>query len=244
MSQMLGSDVGMHQPPHGGFSKQLRDQRDFLSQFMRPDAASASSSSRESAPSAPREAAAGLPPSAAKVLITTQPPGTPMPWRGLPASHACLAATLRLFSRLVPNQGNEDLCGRFCQSMAELQQKSVPGHGTAEQLLELASDWSLQARMAVDAIDSLEAMVKSQMTACCLFLDSYVGVLEDPETGDESEQEVGNHCVLIVGGDLLGPNYVVFDPWGPTDGEVSLWPDHAAKTASPSAWVDLKPLQA
>lgn len=31
--------------------------------------------------------------------------------------------------------------------------------------------------------------------------------------------------VLIIGGDLLGPSYVTFDPWGPSAGEVSVWPE-------------------
>ena len=33
--------------------------------------------------------------------------------------------------------------------------------------------------------------------------------------------QVGAHCVMIVGGDLSGPSFVVFDPWGSQGGEVS-----------------------
>ena len=32
------------------------------------------------------------------------------------------------------------------------------------------------------------------------------------QTGEETEQEVGAHCIMVVGGNLLGPSYVAFDP--------------------------------
>ncbi|CAE7364212.1 unnamed protein product, partial [Symbiodinium necroappetens] len=89
------------------------------------------------------------------------------------------------------------------------------------------------------SIEGEKDMVKNRMTACCVLLESYVGVIEDEHTGEELEEEVGSHCVLVVGGDLLGPNYVTFDPWGLRGGEVSLWQSHSMAAASPLGWVQL-----
>ncbi|CAE8629610.1 unnamed protein product [Polarella glacialis] len=220
----------------------MRTQKDYLMQFMRPGGPSSSSK----ASNAPPEASAGLPPEAARVLLLSPGPGPSTPWCGLPAEYACLAATLRLFTRLgCAEQVDETACDRLCSTLA-----GDPIRGGAEgvdrsqresSFLELAAAWGLDARPVASAIEPLEAMVKGRPTTCCIFLDAYVGVLEDPETGEESEQEVGSRCVLIIGGDLLGPTFVAFDPWGTAGGEVSLWPDHAAQAASPLSWVVLSP---
>ncbi|CAK0823260.1 unnamed protein product, partial [Prorocentrum cordatum] len=104
-----------------------------------------------------------------------------------------------------------------------------------EGVVEAAAGCGLEARAVSSATESLEAMLQNRPTVCCVLLEAYVGVLEDPETGEETEQEVGGHCVMVVGGDLLGPGYVAFDPWGPGDGAVSFWSGHLATPAGPAA---------
>jgi len=84
-------------------------------------------------------------------------------------------------------------------------------------------------------------MVQGRPVACCGLLEDYVGVLDDPETGEEMEEQVGTHCVLILGGDLLGPSYVVFDPWGIGGGQVAYWSGHDVGKAGPAAWIQLAP---
>mmetsp|Transcript_10909 Transcript_10909/g.19450 ORF Transcript_10909/g.19450 Transcript_10909/m.19450 type:complete len:272 (+) Transcript_10909:48-863(+) len=222
---------GLPQNFKGGFSEQMRLQRDFLAQFMRHSPAP----EKTQRSSAPKEAAAGLPVEAAQFLLLSPGPGPATPWMGLPPHVACLAATLRLFARLLPGRVSETACDDLCRNF------KASGLCASEELLEMVGSWGFDAKPVASAVEPLEAMVKGQPTTCCVFLESYVGVLEDPETHEEMEQEVGNHCVMIVGGDLLGPNYVTFDPWGPTGGEVAMWPDHVVKTAAAVAWVQLNP---
>ena len=254
----LGPD-GLPVDFKGGFSAQMRMQRDFLAGFTRqwqepPNC-------KSSAASAPREAAAGLPVEAAQVLVLSQGPGPPTPWSGLPSHAACLAATLRLFAELLRNQVKETACDEFCnrfrqksfetactsqreelcQAAVDRKPPSPFSPSSQEALLELADTWGFEARPVPSAIETLDGMVLHRPATCCIFLDAYVGVLEDPDTGEEVEQEVGSHCILILGGDLLGPTYVIFDPWGPSCGEVSLWPHHAVQSASPAAWIELCP---
>ncbi|CAE7868748.1 unnamed protein product [Symbiodinium sp. KB8] len=210
----------------GGFNAQMRMQRDFLAQFLVPEQPHAAKS-----PNAPREAAAGLPVEAAKVLMLGPGPGR-VPWLGLPAGVACVAATLQLFSRLLPGSVAEGMCDELCkQATAD---PSMP-----VELDALATRVGLVSCPVPSAVPSLQDMVKNRMTACCVLLESYVGVIEDEHTGEELEEEVGSHCVLVVGGDLLGPNYVTFDPWGLRGGEVSLWQSHSMAAASPLGWVQL-----
>jgi len=226
----LGPD-GLPQSFKGGFSEQMKTQRDFLAQFMRH------SPGKKEQTSAPKEAAAGLPVDAAQFLLLSPGPGPATPWMGLPSHVACLAATLRLFARLLPGRVSETACDELCSNFkADLQLGS-----DSEQLLEMVGSWGFEAKPVISALEPMQAMVKGRPTACCVFFDAYVGVLEDPETHQESEQEVGSHCAMIVGGDLLGPNYVVFDPWGPAGGEVTTWPDHVLKTSSAVAFVQLSP---
>ncbi|CAE7453379.1 unnamed protein product [Symbiodinium necroappetens] len=93
----------------GGFNAQMLMQRDFLAQFLVPEQPHAAKS-----PNAPREAAAGLPVEAAKVLMLGPGPGR-VPWLGLPAGVACVAATLQLFSRLLPGSVAEGMCDELCK---------------------------------------------------------------------------------------------------------------------------------
>eukprot|EP00931_Biecheleriopsis_adriatica_P051609 TRINITY_DN29959_c0_g1_i1.p1 TRINITY_DN29959_c0_g1~~TRINITY_DN29959_c0_g1_i1.p1 ORF type:complete len:274 (+),score=59.85 TRINITY_DN29959_c0_g1_i1:24-845(+) len=218
----------------GGFSAQMQMQRDFLAGFMRPDMQTAGLGGAKSS-TAPKEAAAGLPVEPAQVLLLSPGPGPATPWSGLPAHVACVAATLRLFARLLPGRVSETACDELCKSHGV----SAETSDAQEQILSLAQTWGLEAKLVASAVEPLEGMVRNRPATCCVILEDYVGVLEDPETREEAEQEVGKHCVLIVGGDLLGPTYVTFDPWGAASGEVSHWPDHAAKSASPVAWVEL-----
>lgn len=228
----LGPD-GLPANFKGGFSAQMRMQRDFLAGFTRQW--QEPSDPKSSAASAPREAAAGLPVEAAQFLVLSPGPGPSTPWSGLPSHAACLAATLRLFARLLRNQVSETACDDFCNAYR------ASNLSAQNQLVELADAWGFEARPVASAIATLDGMVLNRPAACCIFLDSYVGVMEDPDTGEEVEQEVGSHCILILGGDLLGPTYVMFDPWGPTCGEVSLWPHHGVQSASPAAWIELCP---
>merc|ERR1712154_384746 len=116
-----------------------------------------------------------------------------------------------------------------------------PARDPVSAIEEGANPWGLTARRVPTAEESLKAMVQNRPAACCIFLEAYVGVLEYPETGEELEQEVGNHCLLVVGGDLLGPNYVTFDPFGMRGGEVCFWSAHNVKSAAPTAFVELSP---
>ena len=182
------------------------------------------------------EAAAGLPLEAAEVLLLQPGPGPARPWCGRSAAVACLAATQRLFARLLPGKVSEGACDEVCQLPSEGAEL-----GTA-QFMELAQRCGLAAEKVCSPVEVLDEMLKSRLSACCVLLESYVGVLE--EAGEEVEQDVGFHCLLIVGGDLLGPTYVTFDPWGPAAGEVSLWQDHALKSAKPVGYVQLTVPQA
>merc|ERR1712048_1427964 len=98
-----------------------------------------------------------------------------------------------------------------------------------------------KARPVASATASLKVMARNKPAACCVLLDAYVGVIEDPETGEETEQDVGAHCMLVVGGDLTGPRYVVFDPWGLGAGEISYWTAQDIEAAAPLAWIELSP---
>ena len=206
----------------GGFSEQMKMQRDFLEQFMKPQCVGS--------PTVLPEAAAGLPLEAADVLLLKAGPGVARPWQGRPAVVACLAAAQRLFARLMPGKVSETACDELCQSW----QGEI---GNTAQLIEVARRCGLGAEKVCSPVEVLDEMLKNRLSACCVLLESYVGVLE--EAGEEVEQDVGSHCLLIVGGDLLGPTYVTFDPWGPTAGEVSLWPEHAVKSAKPVGFVQL-----
>eukprot|EP00439_Symbiodinium_sp_Y106_P039563 s2704_g4.t2 len=288
----------------GGFNAQMRMQRDFLAQFLVPEQPHAAKS-----PNAPREAAAGLP----VLMLGPGPGGGPAPWLGLPAGVACVAATMRLFSRLLPGSVAEGMCDELCKQAAadpsmpvELDalatrvglvscesqgSRGLRRRGTSDASSEREAesdhqdpetDWSprqswasedrtprsdspetprpevptrdvapaktvnpvtvyvrsLNGKLLLELQQTrtgLRDMVKNRMTACCVLLESYVGVIEDDHTGEELEEEVGSHCVLVVG----GPNYVTFDPWGMRGGEVSLWQSHSMAAASPLAWVQL-----
>lgn len=218
---------------------QFATQRAYLEQVLkaRPDPTSRASQ-------VPRELAAGLPMEAARALLFLGPEVDGVPWQGAPAGSACIAAALRLFARLLPSKVDEDACAHFCVGI------SRPLHGqgfpscsvsAAEAFEAEASTWGFNTRRVPSAANSLKAMVRNRPVACCVLLKAYIGVLEDPETGEELEQEVGEHCLLLVGGDLLGPSYVAFDPFGLRGGEVSHWSAHGLEAASPAAWVELSP---
>ncbi|CAJ1360226.1 unnamed protein product, partial [Effrenium voratum] len=216
--------------PKPGFTAQMRLQRDFLAQFARPEPPPSTQRS-----AVLREAAAGLPVDAAEVLLLRPGPGPATPWAsaGLPASLACVAATLRLFARLMPGSVPESACDDFCRAAAKTAVTRSP------ELMELAGRCGLRAQALASPVEALQDMVKNNLCTCCVLLESYVGVQEDPATGEEMEDEVGFHCLLVVGGDLLGPTYVTFDPWGCRAGEVSFVSDHAMNSSSPIGFVQL-----
>lgn len=215
---------------------QLKSQREFLEQFVRQNPLV------DHEP-APREFSAGLPLEAARSLLLG--PGgdgiAPQPWHGLPAHIACLAAATRLFAALLAQQAHEELCGSLCAAAASRGVQSEKPDPSC--IFEGADAWKLVASAVSQATDSLQTMVRNQPVACCALLEDYVGVLEDRETGEEGEVEVGAHCVMVVGGDLSGPSFVVFDPWGSEGGEVAYWSLHDLQKASPTAWVELAPAQ-
>lgn len=193
----------------------------------------------------PRELAAGLPLEAAQALILLGPETDGAPWRGLPAEQACLAAALRLFSRLLPGQKpplDEDACSRFCaERHAAVAAESSSAAAAAEALEASADAWGFDLARRPSATESLKAMVRNRPTVCCVILEAYVGVVEDPESGEELEHEVGAHCVMVVGGDLLGSTHVAFDPYGLRGGEVAFWSAHGLQRSAPAAWVELSP---
>mmetsp|Transcript_51634 Transcript_51634/g.102611 ORF Transcript_51634/g.102611 Transcript_51634/m.102611 type:complete len:278 (-) Transcript_51634:38-871(-) len=208
----------------------------FLSQFMQP---------RHDPPQQKTpipEMAAGLSLEAAVVLLFAGPKASLWPWAGLPAHLACLAASLRLFCRLLPpghgRQVDEGVCDELCARLATWSGQATDSGAS---VLEAANACGLVARAVPSPTESLRAMVNGRLVACCGILEAYVAVVDDPETGEELEQEVGAHAVLVVGGDLLSPNYVVFDPWGPRGGHVAYWSGHDATLASPIGWVELAP---
>lgn len=216
---------------------QLSQQRAFIEQVMKPGAPGGG---QQRPPL--KEMAAGLPLDAARALLLLGPePGGVPCWQGMPAEAACFAAALRLFGRLLPGRLDEEACGRFAAAQRPSGGEPRP-HGTiVEELEEAATSWGLVAQRVPSAAGSLKTMVKGRPAACCAILEAYVGVLEDPATGEEVEQEVGGHCLLVVGGDLLGPSYVTFDPFGLRGGEVSFWSGHDVQAAAPVAWVELSP---
>lgn len=221
-------------PPPGGkshFVGQMRSTASFLEKFM-------NGPPKDTLEPAPREFYAGIPLEAARGLLLG-PADAPRPWLGLPAHVACLAAASRLFDVLLPQQAEEGLCERLCALAASA--GSMDESPSASCLFEAASSWKLTASAASQATDSLQAMVRGKPVACCVVLDDYVAVLEDAETGEEAEEEVGAHCVMVIGGDLSGPNFVVFDPWGAQGGVVVFWGLHELEKAAPSAWVELVP---
>jgi len=230
-------------PPSGGYPgsassivEQMQSHKQFLKQFM------TKGPPIDTEP-APREFAAGVPLEAAKPLLlgATAADGSrpEPPWAELPAHIACLAAASRLFAVLLPEQAQEGLCEKLCATAAT---SGLAGEKpNASCLFEAAQSWQLAASGASRAIDSLDAMVRNEPVVCCALLDDYVAVLAEEETGFEAEEEVGAHCVMVVGGDISGPSFVVFDPWGSKGGEVSYWTLHDLEKAAPSAWVELVP---
>mmetsp|Transcript_82274 Transcript_82274/g.156385 ORF Transcript_82274/g.156385 Transcript_82274/m.156385 type:complete len:272 (+) Transcript_82274:81-896(+) len=213
-----------------GFMGQLRTQRAFLEQFLYPDPPP------QNGPRGPRELAAGMPLEAARALLM-RPGPTGLPWQELPAHLACVAMALRLFALLLPGQVGEDACELFCKKS----HSDAAGGIAAERLLEVALAAGLSASRVSSAAESLKAMAKNHPVVCCGILEDYVAVLADPISGEEAEQEVGHHCIMVVGGDLLGASFVVFDPWGPQGGEFVYWSAHEADKASPTAWIQLAP---
>lgn len=210
---------------------QLRLQSSYLQQFLQPR-----EPPKGGLPSAPAEFAAGLPLDAAEALLLLGPQGGP-PWRGLPAPLACAAAAVRLFARLLPAHFPEDACERLCQRLAMGAEAAPVGDALAAAALTAG----LSARPVNEPVECLQAMVRGKPVGCCAVLEDYVGVLEEAETGEEVEEEVGKHAVLVVGGDLSGPSYVVFDPYGAKGGELLHWSAHDLEKAAPSAWVELSP---
>eukprot|EP00929_Paragymnodinium_shiwhaense_P010745 TRINITY_DN115695_c0_g1_i1.p1 TRINITY_DN115695_c0_g1~~TRINITY_DN115695_c0_g1_i1.p1 ORF type:complete len:328 (-),score=71.62 TRINITY_DN115695_c0_g1_i1:39-1022(-) len=237
---------------------QIRLTTAYLMQFLQPDPPPGSRPR-----TSPKEFAAGIPIEPARALLLSptpedmathtssgsRAPAPQVPWSRalvrLQAWETCLAASLRLFSILLPKQVPGDACMRFCQSRQAADPSSQASDAGSQRLVEAADAWGLTARAVASAVESLEAMTKNQACACCLFIDDYVAVLEDPETGEETEQEVGAHCVLILGGDLAGgPSYIVLDPLGSGQhpaGDISYWTSHEALKSSPSAWIELAP---
>lgn len=218
-------------PPPGSkghMTGQMQSQRAFLEQFVKGPP--------KDLPPAPREFAAGMPLEAARALLLG-PVLASRPWLGLPAHLACLSVASRLFA-IIKDQ--EDPCGRLCTS-AKACAGSLGERPSASCLFEAANAWQLAASAASGATDSLEAMVRNEPVVCCVLLDDFVAVLEEADTGIEAEEEVGAHCVMVVGGDLSGPQFVVFDPWGAQGGEVAYWTLHDLEKAVPTAWVTLVP---
>lgn len=218
----------------------LSAQRAFLEQFLQPPPPPKAPAADE------RGLAAGLPIEAARAVLLPCPgpelglgPG-PGPC-GAAAACACLAAALRLFALLVPGLVEEGACNALLGAALAGEAVPRPAAAPGEALLELAAKWGLQARPVASALESLEVMTAGRPAACCIALEAYVGVLEDPETGEEAEQEVGSHCALVVGGDVLGPNYVVFDPWRPGGGEVAFWSAHNLASNAPVAFIQITP---
>lgn len=212
---------------------QLSQQRSYLEQVLE----------QRPPPEGPvtKELAAGLPMDAAKALVLTGPElgGVPC-WNGMPADAACIAASLRVFGRLMPGKLDEQACERFVSS-ERLSAAHRAGEGTVQALEEMAAAWGMQTRRVPSAAETLKAMVRGRPAACCIVLEGYVGVLEDPESGEELEHEVGGHCLLVVGGDLLGPNYIIFDPYGLRGGEVCFWSEHNVTNAAPVTFVEFIP---
>lgn len=174
---------------------------------------------------APRELAAGLPLEAARALLLLGPDPAGAPWRRLPAELACCAAALRLFARLVATE--DAACSRFCGAM-----------GDASAGVEIAAAWGLEMRGVHSAADTLRAMLGNRLAVCCAVLEAYIGVVEDPESGEELEVDVGAHCVMVVGGDLLGC-HVVFDPFGLRGGGLAYWSAKDFESAQVARWVEL-----
>lgn len=236
-------------PLERSFMGQLSQQRAFLEKFLEPKHLK-SEGVAGGMQRAPREMAAGLPLEAARALILLGPEQDGPLWMGTSSELACLAAALRLFARLMPGgRVEEEACERFCKSVvaegpstSEAQPRAV--QALAEGAEERVSAWDLTARRVSSATASLKAMVRNRPAACLVLLENYVGVLEHPDTGEEVEQEVGVHCLLVVGGDLLGPTYVVFDPFGLRGGDVAFWSEHELNAAAPVVCLEVSPAPA
>eukprot|EP00747_Dinoflagellata_sp_TGD_P182359 gnl/TRDRNA2_/TRDRNA2_36584_c0_seq1.p1 gnl/TRDRNA2_/TRDRNA2_36584_c0~~gnl/TRDRNA2_/TRDRNA2_36584_c0_seq1.p1 ORF type:complete len:260 (-),score=49.97 gnl/TRDRNA2_/TRDRNA2_36584_c0_seq1:82-861(-) len=225
---------------HDGFMERLSVQRAYLEKILEQ---------RPPPPSGPpRGLAAGLAAGLSveitrALLFSTGGAGGAVahPWRALAAPFACVAAALRLFSQLMPEKVHECACERYCAVMAEesVNQSLAP----VEALLEAAHAMGLPARSVSSGVESLQAMVRQEPVVCCAVLEGYIGVLEHPETGEEVEHEIGQHCMMVTGGDITGPSYVVFDPWGGPGGggEVTHWRGDDLAHAAVVSWVELAP---
>jgi len=244
-------------PAEGSAMGQFKHQKAFLEQVMKLQT--------EAPPqkTSIAEAAAGLPLEAAQALILLGPETeglVKVPWQGLPYDLSCLAAASRMFSRLVPSLG-EAKCSSLCSALrgsdvppaiAEVlaagQSPSSPSGSplpvdlrhAALETAAVSSGFELQ--QVSSPIESLKAMLKGKPTACCVLLENYIAVVEDPMTGMEDEKEVGASCILIVGGDLLGPSFVAFDPFGESGGEVNYWSMPDLENSKPAAYLQLSPI--
>mmetsp|Transcript_45618 Transcript_45618/g.108575 ORF Transcript_45618/g.108575 Transcript_45618/m.108575 type:complete len:273 (+) Transcript_45618:68-886(+) len=221
-----------------GFSAQMKAQKKFLEQFLKKPVVVEQTEVH-------REFAAGLPLEVAEMLLaSTASSSGALPWQGLPAHHACAAAALALLAQLVPQQVAAPACERYCtsarQSMTGSSMSIEPVAAVVEALQEGALP--LEAEPVAEGLHSVHKMVENKPTMCCLFLDNYVAVLEDDVSGEETEEEVGAHCLLVFGGDLSGPRYCVYDPWGDKGGSCSYWSAHEVKQAGPIAWLELRPV--
>merc|ERR1719265_2677352 len=177
----------------------MRSHKEFLQQFMKGVPA-------EELEPAPREFAAGVPLEAARALLLGQEGSeSRQPWQGLPSHVACLAVASRLFAALLPEQGQQGACERLCAAAVSSDAGIDATTPSSAAVFEAAAAWQLSSTAASRPTDSLEAMVRNEPVAVCVPLDDYVAVLENPETGEEVEEEVGKHCIMFVGGDLSVP---------------------------------------
>merc|ERR1712066_842755 len=110
------------------------------------------------------------------MLLLGLPSGTP--WQGLPSAHACLAAALQLFSQLLPGKVDSSACAKFCDS-CRLEQEGAMDVASLphEVFMDLALTWGFTAKLVQSAVNSVKGMAKNRPSVCCIFFESYVGVV-------------------------------------------------------------------
>eukprot|EP00746_Dinoflagellata_sp_MGD_P166339 gnl/MRDRNA2_/MRDRNA2_96157_c0_seq1.p1 gnl/MRDRNA2_/MRDRNA2_96157_c0~~gnl/MRDRNA2_/MRDRNA2_96157_c0_seq1.p1 ORF type:complete len:269 (+),score=61.13 gnl/MRDRNA2_/MRDRNA2_96157_c0_seq1:76-882(+) len=214
--------------------KQIKQTRTFLEYALKQQSMEGTGGVSKSGAGLPLEAAGAILPLGAREAL-----------RGLPADLACVAAAARVLGELVPDKVAPDAFAQCAAAACTARSMGNPQENVGisiERVTEEAAAFGIQTRVVSSAQESLVTMTRGEAVVSLIVLEDYVAVHEDAETGEEAEEEVGSHCVVVLGGDLAaGPSFVVFDPHHSGTKSVSFWSSIELSNAHPKAIIELLP---